>query len=132
MDILQMICSSLSLSSPLTFTLHPPLAITLLHPPSTLLPPLSLYRITRARQAKSKARQYQFYELVEKAKGRGPETAKIQISTPEEKERQKRLGGVVAEFKGTWCVCGKFETFLSLSESWTVCRARFASPDSSK
>ena len=54
----------------------------------------------RARQAKSKARQYQFYELVEKAKGRGPDQAKIQIATPEEKERQKRLGGVVAEFKG--------------------------------
>ena len=56
--------------------------------------------ILRARQAKSKARQYQFYELVEKAKGRGPDQAKIQIATPEEKERQKRLGGVVAEFKG--------------------------------
>ena len=62
---------------------------------------LSRSIIFRARQAKSKARQYQFYELVEKAKGRGPDSAKIQISTPEEKEKQKRLGGVVAEFKGT-------------------------------
>ena len=65
-----------------------------------LFPPLPSRHILRARQAKSKARQYQFYELVEKAKGRGPDQAKIQIATPEEKERQKRLGGVVAEFKG--------------------------------
>ena len=54
----------------------------------------------RARQAKSKARQDQFYELVEKAKGRGPDAKALSLVTDEEKERQKRLGGVVAEFKG--------------------------------
>ena len=46
----------------------------------------------RARQAKSKARQYQFYELVEAAKGRGPEKKKIDLQSTEEKEKQKRLG----------------------------------------
>ena len=46
----------------------------------------------RARQAKSKARQYQFYELVEAAKGRGPEKKKIELQSTEEKEKQKRLG----------------------------------------
>ena len=54
----------------------------------------------RARQAKSKARQGQFYELVEKAKGRGPDAKALSLVTDEEKERQKRLGGVIAEFKG--------------------------------
>jgi hypothetical protein len=33
----------------------------------------------QGRQAKSKARQYQFYELVAKAKGKGPDAAKIQV-----------------------------------------------------
>ena len=46
----------------------------------------------RARQAKSKARQYQFYELVEAAKGRGPDKKKIELQSTEEKEKQKRLG----------------------------------------
>lgn len=53
----------------------------------------------RARQAKSKARQDQFYELVDKAKGRSPGAKALELATPEEKEKQKRLGGVVAEFK---------------------------------
>jgi len=54
----------------------------------------------RARQAKSKARQDQFYELVSKAKGRGPDQKAIELVTQEEKDAQKRLGGVVVEFKG--------------------------------
>jgi ATP-binding cassette subfamily F protein uup len=54
----------------------------------------------RARQAKSKARQDQFYELLDKAKGRSSNTKALELATPEEKERQKRLGGVVAEFRG--------------------------------
>ena len=52
----------------------------------------------RARQAKSKARQAQFYELVDAAKGREVQ-GQVSLSTPEEKEKQRRLGGVVAEFK---------------------------------
>ena len=52
----------------------------------------------RARQAKSKARQAQFYELVDQSKGRAV-TRALELSTPEEKERQKRLGGVVAEIR---------------------------------
>ena len=61
----------------------------------------------RARQAKSKSRQYQFYELVEKAKGRGPDKKKIELATAEEKETQKRLGGVVAEFRGAKYMMGE-------------------------
>jgi ATP-binding cassette subfamily F protein uup len=53
----------------------------------------------RARQAKSKARQDQFYDLVDKAKGREADAKKIEFVTPEEKERQKRLGGIVGEFR---------------------------------
>lgn len=53
----------------------------------------------RARQAKSKVREEQFYELVEKAKGQKA-TQTVDFASPEEKERQKRLGGVVAEFRG--------------------------------
>eukprot|EP01041_Mallomonas_annulata_P006571 gene6571-13295_t len=52
----------------------------------------------RARQAKSKARQDQFYELVERSKGRTPDARSLELATPEEKDRQTRLGGVVAEF----------------------------------
>ena len=55
-------------------------------------------RQPKARQAKSKSRQDQFYELVDKAKKREA-TKKIALITTEEKERQKRLGGIVAEFK---------------------------------
>ena len=55
-------------------------------------------RQPQGRQAKSKARQDQFYELVDKAKKREA-TKKIELITPEEKENQKRLGGIVAEFK---------------------------------
>ena len=61
----------------------------------------------RARQAKSKARQDQFYDLVEKAKGRGPDAKALSLVTEEEKERQKRLGGVVAEFKGAKYMMGE-------------------------
>lgn len=60
----------------------------------------------RARQAKSKARQDQFYDLVEKAKGRGPDAKALSLVTDEEKERQKRLGGVVAEFKAAQYMMG--------------------------
>jgi len=60
----------------------------------------------RARQAKSKARQDQFYELVERAKGRGPDAKALSLVSDEEKERQKRLGGVVAEFKGAKYMMG--------------------------
>ena len=45
----------------------------------------------RARQSKSKARQDQFYELVERAKGR-EEVKKIELASQEEKDNQKRLG----------------------------------------
>ena len=55
-------------------------------------------RQPQGRQAKSKARQDQFYELVDKAKKR-ESSKKIELATPEEKEKQKRLGGIVAEFK---------------------------------
>jgi ABC transport system ATP-binding/permease protein len=53
----------------------------------------------RARQAKSKVRQEQFYELVEQSKRR-VEAQAVEFASPEEKERQKRLGGIVAEFRG--------------------------------
>lgn len=53
----------------------------------------------RARQAKSKARQDQFYELVSVAKGRTPDPSQLKLSSKEESDRQKRLGGVVAEFR---------------------------------
>ncbi|KAJ1416210.1 P-loop containing nucleoside triphosphate hydrolase protein [Ochromonadaceae sp. CCMP2298] len=45
----------------------------------------------RARQAKSKAREQQFYALVDKAKGRGADQKAVELATPEEKEKQKRL-----------------------------------------
>jgi len=52
----------------------------------------------RARQAKSKARQQQFYELVDSAVGRA--VAKpVELMSQEEKDRQKRLGGVVCEVR---------------------------------
>ncbi len=52
----------------------------------------------KARQAKSRAREKQFYELVEKAKA-GREAVKVvELISSEEKEHQKRLGGVVAQF----------------------------------
>ena len=54
----------------------------------------------RARQAKSKSRQYQFYALVDKVKGAGNDPKALELATPEEKDRQQRLGGVVAEFRG--------------------------------
>jgi len=54
----------------------------------------------RARQAKSKSRQSQFYELVDKVKGGAVVQKSLELATPEEKERQLRLGGVVAEFRG--------------------------------
>lgn len=53
----------------------------------------------RARQAKSKARQAQFYELVGVAKGRSADLKPLELMSDEEKAKQKRLGGVVAEFK---------------------------------
>ena len=53
----------------------------------------------RARQAKSKARQAQFYELVGTAKGRSADLKPLELMSDEEKANQKRLGGVVAEFK---------------------------------
>jgi ATP-binding cassette subfamily F protein uup len=59
----------------------------------------------RARQAKSKAREAQFYDLRERARGREVEKAVV-LATPEEKEKQKRLGGVVAEFKGAKYMLG--------------------------
>eukprot|EP01038_Epipyxis_sp_PR26KG_P007928 gene7928-10761_t len=65
----------------------------------------------RARQAKSKARQDQFYELVERAKSREV-TSKIEFASPEEKEKQKRLGGVVAEFRAARYLMGD-RTLLS-------------------
>ena len=55
-------------------------------------------RQPKARQAKSKARQSQFYELVDKAKVRGVEKGTLELASPEEKARQARLGGIVAEF----------------------------------
>lgn len=55
----------------------------------------------RARQAKSRVREAQFYDLVEKAKGKGDANAKsMELATPEEKAKQKRLGGIVAQFRG--------------------------------
>jgi ATPase subunit of ABC transporter with duplicated ATPase domains len=78
--------------------------------------------LVRARQAKSKVREQQFHELVSKAKGRAltkqvgfrnsytrpvsklyarfPFLHQVELATPEERERQQRLGGVVAEFSG--------------------------------
>jgi hypothetical protein len=53
----------------------------------------------RARQAKSKVRVQQFDELVSKAKGR-VRTKQVELAAPEERERQQRLGGVVALFSG--------------------------------
>ena len=52
----------------------------------------------RARQAKSKARQQQFYELVDSAVGRAA-AKPVELMSQEEKERQKRLGGVVCEVR---------------------------------
>ena len=52
----------------------------------------------RARQAKSKARQAQFYELVDASQKR-VEQQKVDLSNPDEIAKQKRLGGVVVEFK---------------------------------
>ena len=57
-------------------------------------------RQPRARQAKSKAREQQFYELSDRAKGRSPASKALELQSPEDKERQRRLGGVVAEFRG--------------------------------
>ena len=57
-------------------------------------------RQPKARQAKSKARQFQFHNLVEKAKGRGADPSKIKLDEADSEERVKRLGGVVAEFRG--------------------------------
>jgi ATP-binding cassette subfamily F protein uup len=61
----------------------------------------------RARQAKSKARQAQFYDLVSSAKGRSSDLKPLELQTPEEKEKQKRLGGVVAEFKAARYLLGE-------------------------
>ena len=55
----------------------------------------------------SNPHQQQFYELVEKAKGRGADKPKIELATAEEKEKQKRLGGVVAEFRGAKYMMGE-------------------------
>lgn len=63
-------------------------------------------RQPKARQAKSKAREQQFYELVEIAKGRGGDTKALSIASPEEKEKQKRLGGIVCEFKNAFYEMG--------------------------
>lgn len=63
----------------------------------------------RARQAKSKARQDQFYDLVLAAKGRGADPNSIVLATAEEKEHQRRLGGVVADFKGAGYDMGAVE-----------------------
>jgi len=55
----------------------------------------------KARQAKSRSREQQFYELVDRAKGRGSDAVSstgVVLATEAEKKRQKRLGGVVAEF----------------------------------
>ena len=54
---------------------------------------------------------YQSYVLlalskVEKAKGREADAKKVEFMTPEEKEKQKRLGGVVAEFKAARYMLG--------------------------
>ena len=57
-------------------------------------------RQPRARQAKSKAREQQFYELSDRAKGRAPAGKALELQSQEERERQRRLGGVVAEFRG--------------------------------
>jgi hypothetical protein len=40
-------------------------------------------------------RVQQFHELVSKAKGRA-RTKQVELATPEERERQQRLGGVFA------------------------------------
>lgn len=56
-------------------------------------------RQPKARQAKSRARENAFYELVDKAKGRSPDSKALELATPEEKAKQKRLGGVVAKFR---------------------------------
>lgn len=61
----------------------------------------------RARQAKSKARQAQFYDLVSASKGRSADLKPLELMTSEEKEKQKRLGGVVAEFKGARYMLGE-------------------------
>lgn len=55
-------------------------------------------RQPQGRQTKSKARQDQFYSLVDAAKGR-KEASNVQFATAEEKAKQQRLGGVVSEFK---------------------------------
>lgn len=57
-------------------------------------------RQPKARQAKSRAREGQFYELVEAAKGRGADPTKISLEGAMDKDKQQRLGGVVAEFQG--------------------------------
>lgn len=56
-------------------------------------------RQPKARQAKSRARENAFYELVDKAKGRTPDSKALELASPEEKAKQKRLGGVVAKFR---------------------------------
>jgi ATPase subunit of ABC transporter with duplicated ATPase domains len=43
---------------------------------------------------------------VDKAKGRTPDAKSLELATPEEKERQKRLGGVVAEFRSAEYMMG--------------------------
>lgn len=59
----------------------------------------------QGRQRKSKARQDQFYELVDKAKAREVAT-KVEFNSDEEKKAQKRLGGVVSEFRKAKYVMG--------------------------
>ena len=43
---------------------------------------------------------------MDKAKGREADAKKVEFLTPEEKEKQKRLGGVVAEFKSARYMLG--------------------------
>ena len=54
----------------------------------------------RARQAKSRVREAGYYELVERAKNKNPDVKAIELATPEEKAKQKRLGGIIAQFRG--------------------------------
>lgn len=54
----------------------------------------------RARQAKSKVRQAQYFALVDKVNSKPTETKQIEFMSAEDKDKQQRLGGVVAEFRG--------------------------------
>lgn len=59
----------------------------------------------QGRQRKSKARQDQFYDLVEAAKNREL-VKKVEFMSQEEKDKQKRLGGVVSEFRNAKYMMG--------------------------